>query len=756
MRFDAETDAGPAAAPWRRRLAAIAWPALVFAAVLGIAAIHYQGQTLARGPDQADVLLAIFNEASHAIAEEGPLAAMYTERVRAGESNWSNPNYHVLYPLYFNWAGADASPEATLDRLNFIIMLHLALLGAGAFVLARALGVRTALAVAVGLALPWFPAVRSAAGWPHIIAGMAWLPWLLAAQARLYAGGTWRATLPAACGLALAATLLVYAHPAQNLVFAACASGMAWMLMAAQVAAARDGKGARALATSSAWLAAAAAATFLATWPYLSEILAFHARSIRWLGEVGGHVVGNQPLPLEALRHHALDATGAGQLVAFELGAVIGNAYVGAAVLVAALAVLGRQLPPMPQVRFARALLACGLLALAACFSPLAPLLAALPLAGRVRELTWWSCLAVVVLLPLAALGLQALRMRAPPPLARDPWAWLAAIGLLLGLAATLATGAGHRMEAAIALLAAFAALAWCLRSRAAGLAGGALACALLLAASAWMPFKHGIRFARADAMLFHPDRVQAHVDAAALAVRLPDLDRYRFVLDGKLPNAQLLTNAWTLHGFRALHGGIGPAEYDKHRLLVRGSPAVSALYGVRWSLWPEADAGPGDLALRPGLVLRTHSAALPRLFAIRGGLQLSNDPVATLIELGDDTPLRAVAAPGDLPSGLDATAFAGSGSRAHCITMLRNARTLLEATLDCDAPVLLVLNEDPAARWQATLDGAPVPTFRVNGYQAAIAVMAGGRHDLRIERPARLFRRGPADVEDRTAHLAN
>ena len=100
----------------RRWLREAALAALVLLAVLAAARIHYAGQTLARGPDQADILLASFNEASHAIAEEGLLAAMYSERVRAGEPNWSNPNHHVLYPLYFNWAGADASQEATLHR----------------------------------------------------------------------------------------------------------------------------------------------------------------------------------------------------------------------------------------------------------------------------------------------------------------------------------------------------------------------------------------------------------------------------------------------------------------------------------------------------------------------------------------------------------------------------------------------------------------------------------------------------------------
>ncbi|MEN1940081.1 hypothetical protein WCE39_03105 [Luteimonas sp. MJ174] len=736
----------PTQARTRGFLREIALVVLVALAVFAIARMHYAGQTLARGPDQADMLLAFFNEASHAIEEEGLLAAMYTERVRAGESNWSNPNYHVLYPLYFNWAGADASPAATLDRLNAIILLHLALLGAGTYALARALGVRTALAVVVALSIPWFPAVRAAAGWPHIIAGMAWLPWVLAAQVRLYLGAGWQRQAPMALLLAVAAILLVHAHPAQNLVFAAWASGWAWLLVAAQAAAARDAGALRALAATSAWLAAAALAVFAASWPYLSEILAFHGRSIRWLGEGGGHVIGHQPVPLAALRHHALAPADASLLLSFEYRRGIGNAYLGAAVVVAALCMFARHLPATAATRSARALLACGLFAATSCFAPLAPLLATLPLANKVRELIWWSCLAVVLLLPVAALGIQSLRERTPPGLARDGWAWFAALAFTAGIAAILASGTGYRASALAALLLAFAALAWCMRSRLAGRTPFVAASALLFFATAWAPFRHNITFAHDDAMLFHPDRVQAHADAAALAARLEGLDRYRFVLGPGAPNAHLLTHAWTVHGFRSIHGGIGPTEYAKYQLLSQANPTVSALYGVRWSLWPEDAARAGDEALRPGLVLRTDPQALPRLFFLSAGVDVVDSPVEALRRLGNASPLRAMVRAADLPPGFDVGSHAGPGRLDGRVTSTRNDRTLLEATVQAPGPGLLVLNEDPAARWHASLDGRPAAVFRVNGYQSAIAIPAAGSHAVRIERPARPWR-GPGRV---------
>ena len=736
-----DPEAGPAARSTRHRWGTFALPALVFALVFALASLHYQGQTLARGPDQADMLLAFFNEASHAIEEEGLLAAMYTEGVRAGESNWSNPNYHMLYPLYLNWAGADATPADTLDRLNLIALLHLALLASGAYALARALGLGIAPAIVVGLAIPWFPAVRSAAGWPHIIAGMAWIPWLLAAQVRIHRGGDWRAQLPVAAGLVVAATMLAYAHPAQNMVFAACASLAIWLLVAAQVLLARDRAGVRQLARSSLWLAISGVAVLALCWPWLREIIAFHARSIRWLGEVGGFVVGDQPVPVHALRHHALAPADIVQLVAFRIQPGIGHAYIGAAVGVAAFGVLSRSLAATVETRCARAMLACGLLAMAFCFAPLAPLLAMLPLANKVRELSWWSCVAVLLLVPLVPLGLQAMRLRVGTVAAsRTPWPWLALAGFALATMATLATNVPWQAVALIALLPAFGALAWALFARRGGHAALAAACAVLLCATVWTPVRHNLRFPYADAMLFHPDRVQAHADAAALAARLDGLDRYRFVIADAVDNAHLLTHAWTMHGFRSIHGGIGPTEYAKYMLLSQANPTVSALYGVRWSIQPASAARAGDVPLRPGLVLRTHDAALPRLYFLSGGVEVVDDPVEHLRRLGVASPLRAAVGIGNLPADVDPRALAGRGRPGGTVVLQRNDRTRLEATIDARGPGLLLLNEDPAARWRATLDGERVQLFRVNGYQTALYVPAAGRYQVRITRPGRLF----------------
>ena len=717
----------------------------VIAAVLAIACLHYRGQTLARGPDQADILLSVFHDASRAIREEGLWAAMYTPGLQAGIANWSNPHQHPLYPLYFNWLGSDMSVFDTLDRLNWIIYLHLAILGAGAFQLARSLGVRLLPAIAVGLVLPWFPAIRSAAAWPQIVAGLSWLPWLLACQVKLYAATDRRDVVVGTIGAALSATLLVYAHPAQNLVFAIFASATMWLLIAAQLLWRRDRLAIRRFALASGWLALAALIVAMLAGGYLLEVMRFHEHSIRWLGEYGGAIVSGQPIPVGTFRVHALGLDDAGLLAAFEYRKGIGNGYLGMAVAVASFAAARASLPVGATV--ARAMLACALVAVLFCFSFMASAISMIPIANKVRELSWWSCLAVVLLVPLAALGLQVIGERAAayPRRMRDPWLWAFAAGFVLALAATLHAGTEYRVEAAVVLVIGFAALAWSMLAGDSRTMPRDAACIVVLACAVWIPFRHNIEFARSDAMLFHPDRVQARTDAARLAALLPDEESYRIVLGAGVANAHLLTHAYVNLGFRSTSGGIGPHVHDKYRLLSTPTPAVSALYGVKYRLLGDAAAArPGDLGLRAGLWLRTDPAALPRLFFVGGGLRVVDDPVEALRTSRETAQARALVAPDDVPDTLDVEAYARGTPRVVLPRMSENRRTRLRATFESDHAGLLILNEDPGARWRARIDGEPVDAFRINGFQTAFAVGTAGRHEVEIARPGRLLGSAP------------
>ncbi|MEP6633187.1 MAG: hypothetical protein ABJA62_03175 [Luteimonas sp.] len=709
---------------------------LVVAAVLIIAVAHYDGLTLIRGSDSADILLSYFFDASRSIHEEGLWAAMYTPGAQAGIPNWSNPNFHPLYPLYFNWLGPDATVFDTLTRMNAIVLLHLAVLGGGGFYLARRLGVRLIPALCVGLALPWFPAVGSATGWPQIIAGLAWVPWVLAFQSKLYESKTHRESLVGVAGLVVVSALLVYAQPAQNLVLAVFASAFIWLSIGANALLRRDRTAMRAHVVASGWLALAALLIAIACGGYLLEVLRFHARSIRWLGEYGGALYGDQPVPIGAMRLHSLAPMDAWRLLAFEYRKGIGNGYVGAALLTGAVALACQR-----RASFARALAVCGLLTALFCFSFMAPLLHALVVANKIREITWWSCLAVVCLAPAAAAGFQALSDRypsdgRPPPL--DRWTAALFIALLTGLTALIIGSSSHRLEAAGLLIATFGALTWMRHGGKIPRAARDLAIGAMLFCTVWIPFRYAPQFDISTATVFRADRMQARAAAQHLVATLPDEANYRIALDPTIADSNLLVHSYLTAGLRAIRGGISPADRAKFDLLYFPNAAVSALYGVKYIVLPKTAARSGDWPLDAQFVVRTDASALPRLFFVRGGMQIMEDPVAALRALQDGDPLHIFVAPTDIPRSLDAAKYKSGTPRASTPALSKNDRTQLHAALFTDGPGLLVLNEDPAARWRATVDGQEVLAFRINGFQTAFAIANAGRHDVVIERPGR------------------
>jgi hypothetical protein len=183
-----------------------------------LASFCYRHGIAVYGPDSENILAPLFYDISRATRHYGLLAGMYNPGQIAGLSLWDVPYFHPLYPFYFNWLGGDASVFDTLARLRLVNFLHLGIYSVGCYLLCRSIGVRQWLAVAVGLVGPWLPAVQSTLHWPQILASLAWVPWVLACQVWLYRdGGKWQHA-SATIGLALTFSLLVFAHPAQNMV----------------------------------------------------------------------------------------------------------------------------------------------------------------------------------------------------------------------------------------------------------------------------------------------------------------------------------------------------------------------------------------------------------------------------------------------------------------------------------------------------------------------------------------------------------
>jgi Bacterial membrane protein YfhO len=134
-----------------------------------------------------------------------------------GQPLLADANHQVLYPPSLLRLVMRPWTYYTLYAFG-----HLALGGAGAAWLARALGLRGVTAAAAGVM--WMasgPLLSTIDAWNQL-AGAAWMPWAVAAGLRTLGGGGWRATL----GWASASALQVLAGAPEMLILAWVAAGL--------------------------------------------------------------------------------------------------------------------------------------------------------------------------------------------------------------------------------------------------------------------------------------------------------------------------------------------------------------------------------------------------------------------------------------------------------------------------------------------------------------------------------------------------
>lgn len=697
--------------------------------------LAFRGTTFIHGPDAVDDTLLVTFASSNAIGRWGVLSAMYLPDILAGFSNWANPHFHVLYPLYFNWLGSDVDLVDAWARMDLVVELHLAIYGAGVCLLALTLGARRSTALIAGMAAPWFPAAMSAASWPQIIASLAWLPWVMACQVGLLAASSRRQRGAWTAGSVACAALLVYAQPAQNLVLTVAGSALFWICLL--VMGIRDPLLRRQAGRALAYLVAAAVLVLLLTGGYLHGLYQFHATSIRWLGEVGGEIHGRQPVPLAALVFHGLDPKDATSLLHYQQGATkggIGNPYIGPGILVAcALLCLGTRGAP-------RALALVAVLAITACFKVSAPVLHRVPVANMVREIVWWSCLASPLLTALAAVAID----RLPQVIrAHRPRRWRVQATAATLLAAILLVAGGGGMSP-ISTLCGIAALGALLLSfivpddRGNARRARILAAVVFFWASAYVPASSTHPAEIGSSSLSQPPRAGFWSDARRIAEVIPDAtERYRTIVDSQqFHDYQVFSKFLAAAGIRTTRAGSSPMSYDKFRLLHFPNPATLRLFGVRYTVVSSEHALDGDIPISERISVRlTGPDALPRLFVAKGGVRAVDSPVDALLTQSDGNIYFYV-------SHQDA-------ERLHVAQGTQPARILhpnlieandvrLSGRVSGGEGGLLVLNEDPSARWRARINGKPVHGLRVNAFQTGFPAPAGP-FSFEIDRPGGL-----------------
>jgi hypothetical protein len=160
----------------------------------------------------------------------------------------------------------------------------------------------------------------------------------------------------------------------------------------------------------------------------------------------------------------------------------------------------------------------------------------------------------------------------------------------------------------------------------------------------------------------------------------------------------------------------------------------------VKYLIVPGVAHGAGDVAISPSISLRTNRTVLPRLFFVQGGVKAVDLPVDALLNVKDDGAWHFFVRLGDLPAGFDLSPYASGNASVYFPKVSCSSPVDTEASMVSNGSGLLVLNEDPAGRWRATIDGKIVKPFRINGFQTAFPVTGAGRHEFVITRPTQLL----------------
>jgi hypothetical protein len=710
------------------------------AAICLLTSMYFHGAAVVFGPDAENILAPLFYDISRSIHQHGLLAGMYDPGQFAGLSLWDTPYFHPLYPFYFNWLGSDTSIFDTVDRLRVVIFIHLAIYGAGCYLLGRELGVRPWLSVAIGLASPWFPAVQSMLPWPQLLASFAWIPWVLACQIRLYKNPSAYVRSVAILGLAVTFSLLVYAQPAQNMVLMVVGSAAMWAYMAVPVLRTSQQDERRRFLATTFSLSIAAVIALLLCGEYLSGVVTYLGRAIRWVS--GGTIIGSQRVPLASFKQYALKVSDLAALMVYRNGdpTTPGNLYVGALVALGAIMAFvarGRD-------RTVDALFFSAAIAVLFCLSIFAPVIRWIPVANKVRELNWWSCYVAAVLLPLGGYGLQRLlESRGADASGRYfkwPPIWLVAAGFVLTLFLILVSHPGSRTKEALLLGIGFGALMVCLAYPAPTRRFHQLLAVVLVVMSAIVPLSSYGRLSPKGLLLLRPDHVETQDQARRIASNIPDGDEFRFGVSPDISNYKNFTVTLSNLGLRGIRGDESPQSYDKFRLLFFPTPVVADLYGVKYLIVPGPAHDTRDVPIDPKISLRTNPHALPRLFFVQGGVQVVDSPVDALLNAKEDGAWHFFVRLKDLPAGFDLSPYASGDASVYFPEVSRSSTVDTEASIVSHGSGLLVLNEDPAGRWRATIDGKIVNPFRINGFQTAFPVIRAGRHEFVIARPTHLW----------------
>lgn len=625
-----------------------------------------------------------------------------------------------------------------VQALTWLLLLHLALAHAGAYRLARALGLGPAAAALAGVVYAGGGVAQSHVHSPCFLLGMAWLPWAVL--------GAWWALEPGAprrrLTVAAAPFALIYLGGAPE--FAALAGALAWAVAA--------GRG-RGLARATTGLVVVAALAVALAASTLVPFLAVAGETDRAAGLAYAAAARWSLHPLELPGLLVAQPFAGGGLPAATIGHV-GRAwypsiYVGAAP--AALLALGA-LAARRDARARLLLLAAAPFLLYALgeHGPLHPLL--FEHAPAVRSFRYPAKAFVPVALCAALLvGVGLERARARPAALAVALAAAAVLSLAAGAVAWREAPALTWRAATTAAFAGVALVLWRVRPQTVA-RGGLVLLALLdlgVASRGVIEVAPAAVYAAPPALLGHvaaeqadgaPRRVATLESAfAARGVGGPGLGpeaaAQRGWREALLPNTGMSVGVRTASGFSSFTPGrlaalrAAAREVDMPRYLrLLGAGLVVHAQGdptVARDAAPVAAVGPWVLARLSGA---------PPWAVVHGAARRADGPAdaAAQVAAPEFDPARAGVVEG-------APSLPANDGPVGVARALRLEDDLVALAVDARADGLLVVREGWGRGWRAEVDGRPAPVLPADALFRAVPVPAG-RHEvtLRYEAPLR------------------
>jgi hypothetical protein len=657
-----------------------------------------------------------------------PLWDPYTS---AGRSHIGEGQEGVFYPPFLLLAGLGGGWASSVAAIHLFAFLH-ALLGfGGAYLLARALGMRRLAALGCGLtfALGGFFSLR-ALGQLNIFNATAWVPFVVAGPflvARTRAVG-WALL----SGVALALSILAgHGQPALH-------AGVVLVLALAFLAVvpvwpARPALGpGRALA---ALLVAGSSGAALAAIQLL-PLFEYQPLALRWVGgdepvlasaHIPFDVVASNP-SLEPALLPTVVFQGVGQIPEASL-------YVGAAAIV--LAARGALLHRSRQRLFWLSLLSLGLvLSLGAATPLLRPVHELVPLVDKVREPVRYLLLAHVGLAALVGLGIDQAAGTRP--------GWRA-LGLALGLGGLLVGGALGSVAAQGPLsaqavrgllvggLAALLAVALALvpgRARPGRLLGPVAAVAILAAelGLAWSSALPAVRpydgLANREVSQ-HYSSPEAEGVARFLAGQ-PGLYRVDLT-DTRLPkNYGEMLRIPTVGGYRAT----SPIKVFRlrQRLGFRPPDRGPDLLGTRFLVSAEPLRGVREVARAGALGIYENPRAFPLAWLVGDARAAASEEEALRLLSDGRLDLRETA----IVTGQAGTLPALAPATASSAEVTEYQPSLVRVATRSGGPALLVTSQPDYPGWVALVDGAEVSRLAVDYAFVGVAV-PGGEHTVEL-----------------------